>query len=56
MDNNRCKVSENSFISFDVSQDEWTALHVAAVSEFDEKEKIMVLIENGANVNIQNKV
>ena len=44
------------FVSFCLYQEGDTALHAAAESESDGKEKMVILVENGADVNIQSPV
>ena len=43
-------------VSFRLCQDGCTALHLAAKLESDWKEKMVILVENGADVNIINEV
>ena len=48
-------VSLKSFVLLFIQKGS-TALHRAALSEFEGMEKMKILIEYGANVNIQNEV
>ena len=45
-----------AFLNFDDVQEGETALHLAAESEYEGKDKMIILLEHGADTNIQTKV